>query len=143
MPGLARDNVPPGRDQRAPVILVIDDEATIVDLLRELLASEGYTVLVASTGQAGLAQALDAHPDVIVTDVMMPVMDGHALCRRLRADARTTTIPLIAMSAAYRPQADAAFDAVIAKPFDLSTFLALIQAQLDGHPLNRAPQRGP
>jgi CheY-like chemotaxis protein len=132
VPGSFKDTVPPGRDEAVRVILVIDDEAMILDMVRDLLELVGYTVLVASTGQAGLAQALAAQPDVIVTDVMMPGMDGHDLCRQLRADARTATIPVIAMSAAYRPQAGDAFDAIIAKPFDIPPFLALIEAQLDG-----------
>ncbi len=134
VPGSFSDTVPPGREQGSAVILVIDDEAMILDMLRDLLEMIGYTVLVATNGQAGLARALDAQLDLIVTDVMMPGMHEHDLCRRLRADARTATIPVIAMSAAYRPQADDAFDAIIAKPFDIPPFLALIQAQQGGRP---------
>ena len=67
---------------------------------------------------------------LVVTDVMMPGIDGHELCRRLRADARTATIPMLAMSAAYRPLAGTAFDAMLAKPFDIVSLRALIQAQL-------------
>ncbi len=117
-----------------PIILVIDDEAPLLDLLRELLELEGYTVLLATDGQAGLARALDVHPDLVLTDVMLPFMDGHALCRQLRAEPRTAHIPVIGMSVAYRPHADAAFDAIIAKPFPIPALLTLIHAQLGGAP---------
>lgn len=133
-PKLSIDTVGTGYDHGPPVILVVDDEASILDMLRDVLDMVGYLVLVAQDGQAGLTQAQEAHPDLIMTDVMMPVMDGHELCRRLRADSRTATIPVIGMSAAYPLQADHTFDATIAKPFDISALLALIQAQLDGTP---------
>ena len=128
--GPASDPVPAGRASDRPVILVIDDEAMILAMLRDVLEFEGYTVLLASNGQEGLAQALEARPALIVTDLMMPLMDGHVLCRQLRADARTATIPVIGMSAAYRPVADDAFAAVIAKPFDIPVLLALIGEHL-------------
>lgn len=126
------DTAPPGRERGSPTILVIDDEQAILDMLKEMLQDEGYTVLLAADGQGGLEQALDLQPDLILTDLMMPVMDGRMLCRHLRAEPRTTQIPLIGMSAAYRPRDGDAFDAVLAKPFDIDTVLELIRAQLDG-----------
>ncbi len=134
VPVSSDDTVPTGNDPGNPVILVIDDEEMILSLLQEVLELEGYTVLVAMNGQAGLARVLEARPDLILTDMMMPMMDGRELCRRLRADPRTATIPLICMSAAYRPAADDAFDAIIAKPFDLASLLALIETWLGGVP---------
>jgi CheY-like chemotaxis protein len=132
IPVSSNDTVPTGDDPSRPVILVIDDEEMILSLLQEVLDLEGYTVLLAMNGEAGLARVLEAHPDLILTDMMMPIMDGHELCRRLRANQRTATIPLICMSAAYRPAADDAFDAIIAKPFDLDSLLALIHVWLGG-----------
>ena len=117
-----------------PVILVIDDEAPLLDLLRTILEQEGYTVLLATDGQAGLARALDAQPDLILTDVMLPSMDGRELCRQLRAQPRTAHIPVIGMSVAYHLPADAAFDAMLAKPFPIPALLTLIHAQLGGAP---------
>ncbi len=111
-------------------VLVIDDEEMILDMLRDVLELEGYTVLLATNGQVGLARAREAVPDLILTDVMMPVMDGHELCHQVRADPRTAKIPVIGMSAAYRPQADDAFDAIIAKPFDIPPLLTLIRTWL-------------
>ncbi len=124
----------PGPEPGRPVILVIDDETTILDLLRDILAMEGYTVLLATDGQAGLAHALDAHPDLILTDLMLPIMDGRELCRQLRAEPRTARIPVIGMSVAYRPHAGDAFDAILAKPFHIPAVLAVIHAQLGGAP---------
>jgi len=113
---------------------VIDDEEMILDMLHEVFALEGYMVLLAADGEAGVALALDAQPDLILTDIMLPFMDGHALCRQLRADPRTAHIPMIAMSAAYRPQDGAVFDAVIAKPFLIPPVLALLAAHLGSTP---------
>ena len=106
----------------------------ILDMLHMVLDMEGYIVLEVTDGQAGWAQALDAQPDLILTDIMLPIMDGHALCRQLRADPRTAHIPIIAMSAAYRPQDGDAFDAVLAKPFQIVSLLAVIQEHLGGAP---------
>ena len=63
---------------------------------------------------------------------MMPVMDGRMLSRHLRAEPRTAQIPLIVMSAAYGLRDDNAFDAVLAKPFNMTDLLEVIRAQLDG-----------
>ncbi len=128
------DTVPPGPERRRPTILVIDDEQAILDMLEEILQDEGYTVLLAEDGQVGLERTLDVQPDLILSDLMMPVMDGRTFCRHLRAESHTVQIPLILMSAAYRPHADDAFDAVLAKPFDIRDVIELIRAQLDGSP---------
>jgi two-component system, OmpR family, phosphate regulon response regulator PhoB len=117
-----------------PVILVIDDEAPLLDLLRTILEQEGYTVLLAPDGQNGLAQALDAQPDLVLTDVMLPHMNGRELCRQLRADPRTAHIPVIGMSVAYLPHDADAFDAILTKPFPIPAVLAVIHAQLGGAP---------
>lgn len=106
----------------------------IVDMLHMLLDMEGYAVLEATDGQAGVAQALNAQPDLILTDIMLPILDGHAVCRQLRADPRTAHIPIIAMSAAYRPQDGDAFAAVIAKPFRIPPLLAVLAAHLGRAP---------
>ena len=120
------------REHRRLTILVIDDEQPILAMLQEMLQDEGYTVLLAGNGQAGLERAIDEQPDLILTDLMMPVMDGRTLCRHLRAEPRTTPIPLIGMSAAYRPRDGDAFDAVLAKPFNIDDVLELLRAQLNG-----------
>jgi CheY-like chemotaxis protein len=99
-------------------------------MLRDVLQDEGYMVLLARNGQEGFERARELRPQLILTDLMMPVMDGRTLGRHLRAEPRTAQIPLIVMSAAYRPQDGDAFDAVLAKPFDILPVLDLIRAHL-------------
>jgi two-component system phosphate regulon response regulator PhoB len=83
----------------AGTVLVVDDDPVIVNLLQVNFEIEGYTVLSATAGEAGLAQARAGDPDVIVLDVMMPGMDGFEVARRLRADPATKRIPIILLSA--------------------------------------------
>ena len=80
-------------------VLVVDDDPVIVNLLQVNFEIEGYDVLAATGGEAGLAQARLGHPDVIVLDVMMPGIDGLEVARRLRADPETASIPIILLSA--------------------------------------------
>jgi CheY-like chemotaxis protein len=80
-------------------ILVIDDEPAIADVLRMLLEFRGHEVLVANDGSRGYATAQRQAPDVIVLDLMMPVMDGFATLDALRSDERTVDIPVVVLSA--------------------------------------------
>ena len=79
-------------------ILVVDDEKDILELLKYNLEKEGYDVLTAGTGRRALDQALRT-PDLIVLDVMMPEMDGWEVCRQLKRDDRTSSIPVIFLTA--------------------------------------------
>ncbi|HLZ24025.1 MAG TPA: response regulator [Ktedonobacterales bacterium] len=97
--GKARRETPAAR----ATVLVVDDEASITSLLDELLESAGYRVLVANTGQAALALARTVRPTLILTDCMMPGIDGPELARRLRGSPDTTTIPVVMMSS-IRPR---------------------------------------
>ena len=103
-------------------VLVVDDDPVIVNLLRVNFEIEGYTVLTATTGEAGLAQARSGGPDVIVLDVMMPGMDGIEVARRLRAEEDTRKIPIIMLSAKAQSsdiQAGLAVaDEYVTKPFE-------------------------
>ena len=80
-------------------VLVIDDEPAIADVLRMLLEFRGHEVLVANDGSRGYATAQRQAPDVIVLDLMMPVMDGFATLDALRSDERTEAIPVVILSA--------------------------------------------
>lgn len=122
--------VSPAPDRNLPTILVIDDEPAILALVQDILEDEGYTVLVAADGEHGLIHAQRTPPHLVLTDLMLPGLDGYTLCRTLRAEARTAQIPVIAMSAAYRPQAGVAFDAILVKPFEIVTLLNLIRTHL-------------
>ena len=79
---------------RKPCILVIDDAPESIDVLRGLLSDE-YQVRACIHGRAGLALAAEVQPDLILLDVMMPDMDGHEVCRALKRDMRTRSIPVI------------------------------------------------
>ena len=80
-------------------VLVVDDDPIIVSLLQVNFEIEGYDVLTATGGEAGLAQARTGNPDVVVLDVMMPGVDGLEVARRLRADPATRSIPVVMLSA--------------------------------------------
>lgn len=81
-------------------ILAVDDEPDILFIIRAALEEGGeHTVLRAETAEEGVALAIAERPDGILMDVSMPVMDGHAALRRLRADPRTRHIPVIFLSA--------------------------------------------
>ncbi len=82
-----------------PRILVVDDNEMNVDILRSRLLAQGYEVLTAGDGEAGLAAARAETPDLILLDVMMPGLDGFEVCRRLRAAADVPFMPIILVTA--------------------------------------------
>jgi two-component system phosphate regulon response regulator PhoB len=116
-------------------VLVIDDEADLVELVRYNLDKEGFAVLAAADGESGLEAARRRKPDVIVLDVMMPGMDGLEVCRQLRSDERTRLIPLI-MLTARAAEADRIVglemgaDDYVTKPFSPRELTARIKAIL-------------
>jgi DNA-binding response OmpR family regulator len=120
-------------------VLVVDDDALIRDTLATALGDEGYAVRVASNGRVALVTIGTWRPDVIVLDLMMPVMDGPSFRAAQRAKAQTAQIPIIVLSATHEVHSRAAglgAAAVFAKPFDLGALLdaiaGLLAAQADG-----------
>jgi CheY-like chemotaxis protein len=114
-------------------ILVADDESPIVDLLRDLLAEEGHTVLAARDGREALALARRERPDLVLSDVMMPLMDGIQLARTLREEPATREVVVILMSAAAAPDlASVGAVAFLAKPFALDDVTRLVARHLAG-----------
>jgi len=109
-------------------ILVVDDEFDIVDVLSDLLTAEGYRVVTASNGREGLTRAAEAHPDLILLDRMMPVVDGAEMLRLLRQEPELDRIPVIMMSAAEgrRLAQELGCAAFLKKPFDLNTLLETV-----------------
>jgi len=79
-------------------VMVVDDEPDIVELIRYNLSNEGYEIITARNGQEALDKAASL-PDLIILDLMMPVMDGLEACKRLRADPRTARIPVLFLTA--------------------------------------------
>jgi len=80
-------------------ILAVDDEPHILRLVSFSLSSKGFEMLEASDGLTALAIAEQEHPDLILLDVMMPVIDGYETCRRLKANPATAEIPVVMLSA--------------------------------------------
>ena len=117
-----------------PVVLVVEDDIGILYLVAEALGGEGYRVATAPDGAAGLAAALADPPALVLTDLLMPGLDGAALCRRLRADPRTRAVPLLVMTALAPPRAaqelaDCPHDGLLAKPFELDHLYDAVAAQ--------------
>jgi CheY-like chemotaxis protein len=119
-----------------PSILIVDDEPPIRELLVTFLSEAGYDTPSAVHGAEALAKVAAARPDLVLADVMMPVLGGVELCRRLKGDPATRGIPVVLMSAVARGEPVAGEDAFLRKPFDLDAVEALVARWL-------APPRGP
>lgn len=113
-------------------ILVVDDEALLVKGIRFNLKSDGYDVITGSNGQEAVDLAKSENPDLIVLDVMMPVMDGWAVCRAIRAESQTPVIMLTAKGETDDKVAGLknGADDYITKPFEMKEVLARIEAVL-------------
>ena len=81
-----------------PLVLVVDDEKSLLLIAQRVLQKEGYDVITASDGAEGLQKAQENLPDIIVLDIVMPVMDGYEVCRKLQAGPQTCSIPVIFLS---------------------------------------------
>jgi CheY-like chemotaxis protein len=108
-----------------PRILVVDDEPDMRFMLRRILERAGHEVAEAGDGAAALTSVRHARPDLVITDISMPVMDGAELIRRLRGDAAVAAIPILAVSGDSHLAAGA--DAVLAKPYVWAELLALAE----------------
>ncbi len=85
-------------DRGADVVLIVDDVPDNLSVLHDALDEAGYTVLVATHGEAALQRALQAQPDIVLLDAVMPGMDGFEVARRLKAQAETAHIPVVFMT---------------------------------------------
>jgi two-component system alkaline phosphatase synthesis response regulator PhoP len=83
-------------------ILVVDDEVYILHILEFSLGAEGFEVITASNGEVAVEKAIQEKPDLIVLDIMMPVLDGYETCRRLKRESETKHIPVILLTAKGR-----------------------------------------
>jgi len=84
--------------RNADTVLIVDDMPDNLAVLHDALDESGFTVLVAVNGESALSSAVEAQPDIILLDALMPSMDGFEVCRRLKADVRTQHIPVIFMT---------------------------------------------
>ncbi len=83
-------------------ILVVDDEVYILHILEFSLGAEGFEVITANNGEIAVEKAIQEKPDLIVLDIMMPVLDGYETCRRLKREPETKHIPVILLTAKGR-----------------------------------------
>lgn len=109
--------------------MVVDDEAAQRFLLRRCFETAGHDVFEAGDGAVALRSVRDARPDLVVTDVMMPVMDGLELITRLRAEATTADIPILVVS--DDRTLESAANAVVAKPYDAKELITVAEGLLD------------
>src|SRR5713101_4836991 len=113
-------------------ILIVDDERQITRVLSRGLAAKGYEIHVAADGEAALQTFSDWHPDLVITDLSMPNMNGLELCRRLRAFSE---VPIIVLSVKGEERTkvdalDAGADDYVTKPFGVNELLARVRAAL-------------
>ncbi|MBB5342231.1 response regulator transcription factor [Tunturibacter empetritectus] len=120
------------QDQQHAKILIVDDEAQITRVLRTALSTQGYSLRIAANGVEGMEAVHAWKPDLVVTDVSMPEMNGIELCREIRA---VSTVPIIVLSVrnqeAMKIEAlDAGADDYVTKPFSIQELQARVRAQL-------------
>jgi CheY-like chemotaxis protein len=106
-------------------VLVVEDDDDIRSALAELLESEGYEVTSAADGRQGIERALARPPDVILLDLMMPVMNGWEFREEQKRDPTIAGVPVVVVSAVSRASIDAS--EVIAKPFSIDDVLAAVE----------------
>jgi len=114
-------------------ILIIEDEAPMRTALADLLTAEGYRVLSAADGEIGLQRALDEKPDLILLDIMMPKLDGFALCAELRRLSNAGPVLMLTAKGQIEDRVaglDAGADDYLVKPFSTEELLARIRALL-------------
>ncbi len=121
-------------------LLVVEDIPNVLELLEVTLRFKGYPVITARNGQEALDAIDKEHPALVITDILMPKMDGYALAHRLRSDPKTRQIPLIFLSATYVTPEDKQFAISIGavrfieKPIDTEEFLLTVAELLTQGP---------
>lgn len=123
-----------GRDR--PLVLVADDNEDIRDLLATRLSTRGFDVTTAADGQAALGLALSEHPDIALLDWVMPIIQGHELCVKLKTDERTAQIPVVMLTARGEEEdrllgLDLGADAYLVKPFDIDELVGTLRRLID------------
>jgi len=120
----------------AKKILIVDDEAQLVEMVKMRLEASGYEIISAHDGQEGLDKAKKEKPDLIILDLMLPKIDGYKVCRMLKFDEKYKKIPIILFSARAQEEdkkmgEEVGADTYITKPFDPKVLLGKIQELLN------------
>jgi two-component system, sensor histidine kinase and response regulator len=128
-------------------LLVIEDEDTIRENVKDILSGEGYEVLATNTGDDGIAIANERHPDLVLCDIAMPGMNGYEVLHRLRANKATNMIPFIFLTALsdrdnYRKAMELGGDDYLTKPFTATELLTSVKSRLGRSATMYAPPFG-
>lgn len=126
-----------GPSVEAKLVLIVEDNEINLKLVRDLLQYRGYRTLEAMSAEEGIALAISHQPDLVLMDIRLPGMDGMAALGVLRADDRTSGIPVVAVTASVMPEERdrfrlAGFDGFIEKPIDVRSFASQLQGFIDG-----------
>ncbi|HEX8173872.1 MAG TPA: PAS domain S-box protein [Pyrinomonadaceae bacterium] len=127
----------------SPTILVVNDTVEVLELLTLLLTHEGYRVISASDGRSALEMAQQSEPDIIISDVVMPEMDGLEFCRRVKEDAKTRDVPVLLVSAVRTGEEDsltglvAGADDYLEIPFRRQELLVKVARLAERHRVER------
>ncbi len=118
-------------------VLIIEDEISAVEVIEYALQAEGYTTLTAMHADKGIALAQEHQPDLILMDIMLPEIDGFEICRRLKAEPDTSSIPVIMLSArAQHSDAEAGLiagaECYLTKPIDMTALVNRVKDILGG-----------
>ena len=117
-------------------ILIVEDNAKNMKLVRDILRHKGHETLEAMTGEAGVRLALENRPDLVLMDIQLPDIDGITALRRIRTDATLDAMPVLAVSASVMPDEQqkivtSGFDAFVTKPINLKQFVETVQRFLE------------
>ena len=140
------DDAPSARVGVDRTVLLADDNADMRDYVTRLLRAQGYAVTAVSDGEAALARAREAAPDLILSDVMMPNLDGYGLLRAVRDDQSLAGVPVVLLSARAGEEArveglDAGADDYLVKPFSARELIARVNANIQMAKLRREAAR--
>jgi CheY-like chemotaxis protein len=115
-------------------VLVVDDEVPILNIVRDILELDGHIVHTAINGRDALRKLEQELPDLVMSDIMMPLLNGIELCRELKRNHRYECLPVILFSAVQNlpDQSLCSYDATLTKPFEIDTMLQTVQQVL--HP---------
>ena len=119
------------------LILIVEDNEKNLKLVRDVLEVKGYATVEAGTGEDGIKLAASRKPDLILMDIQLPGISGIEALKALRADPKTASIPVIAVTASVMQQdrtliTEAGFDGYIGKPINIKEFLEAVNHALKG-----------